>query len=153
MTRGWLLKCVREENALAEGLATEIKRASETGQCTALILSKPGYATPYKDTPAQDGRLCGKPSFKREYCTEHFRTHVLYLPTLQSDRAAKGVSQRPFRAAEFPSGCLSEKQIDLMHDLERLPMDTPLEECIARLNAEDNRNRVSAAARRKPTKK
>lgn len=154
-TRGWLLQCVKEENQLAKSLAAEIERAGAEGRCRALVLARPGGSTPYRHTPSQDGHLCGRPAFPefRGYCAEHFRTHVLYLPSLQSDRAGRGVSQRPFRAAEFPSGRLSEKQIDLMNDLERLPMATPLEECIARLNAEDRRRRVGVAAPRKPAKK
>lgn len=152
-TRSWLFQCVREENDLAKSLAPEITRARSEGRCTALILSTPASSTQYRDTPAKDGRMCGEPSIGRGYCAEHFRSHILYLPSLRSDRAGKGITYRPFRAAEFPSGRLSEKQIDLMNDLARLPMDTPLEECIARLNAEDRRRQVAAVTPRRPVKK
>lgn len=143
MTRSWLLKCVKEENELAERLAAEIEKARAEGRCAALILSKPGRATQYRYTPPQEGKLCGKPGYQRGYCPEHFRTHVLHLAPLQKARAVKGITYRPFSAAEFPSGRLSEKQIDLMNDLGRLPMGTPLDECIERLNAEDRRSRLT----------
>ncbi len=89
---------------------------------------------------------------QRGFCARHFTTHVLYLPDRQTGRNAKGVSRRPFKASQFPSGRLSEVQIDMMNDLERLPMATSLEECIARLNEADPSNLLESVPPRQRKK-
>lgn len=136
-TKGWIMQKRREEIDLEGRLAEQVKRAKAQGLCCAFIMPKPGSNTPYRCEPATPGRVCREQIFRRGYCTDHFLTHVLHLRDRKGGRAGGGVSVRPFAAYSFPSGRLSTIQEDLMADLMRLPLATPLEECIARLNEED----------------
>lgn len=148
ITRSWLYRLRREEMDLEHRLSGQIEKAKAEGRCTAFIMSKPGVETMYKSEPPTPGRLCGEPTFRRGYCTNHFVTHYLHLPERKSGQAGRGVSVRPFPAYQFPIGRLSLKQEDLMFDLQRLPMSTSREECLARVNAEDPSNTLSLPERR-----
>lgn len=153
MTASWLYKKRQEEMDLERRLAGRIKRAEKAGKCTALIMSKPGSQTMYKSEPPTPGRLCEEPTFQRGFCTDHFITHVLHLRERKGGRAGNGVSVRPFAAYQFPSGRLSPIQEDLMSDLERLPLSTSLEACIARLNREDPSNILAPIPRQRLKKR
>lgn len=152
-TRSWLHQKRLEEMDLERRLAAQIKRASEQGRCTALIMPKPGSQTMYRAEPPTPGRLCGEDAFRRGYCTDHFITHVLHLRNRKDGRTGGGVSVRPFAAYQFPSGRLSPVQEDLMSDLKRLPLSTPLVDCIARLNQEDPTNILSPIPRQRLRKR
>lgn len=147
ITRSWLYKLRREEMELERRLAGQIERAKEEGRCTALIMPKPGVETMYRSDPPTPGRLCGAAAFRHGYCTNHFVTHYLHLPERKSGQAGRGVSVRPFPAYQFPTGRLSPKQEDVMNDLQRLPMSTSREECLARVNAEDPSNTLTLPKR------
>jgi len=140
ITRSWLYKLRKEEMDLERRLAGQIERAKAEGRCTALIMSKTVVGTMYRPATATPGRLCGETAFRHGYCTNHFVTHYLHLPERKSGQAGRGVSVRPFPAYQFPVGRLSPKQEDLMNDLQRLPMRTSREECLALVNAEDPDN-------------
>jgi hypothetical protein len=147
ITRSWLYKLRREEMDLERRLAGQIKKAKLEGRCSALIMPTRGSNTPYRTTEPTPGRLCGKPRERRGYCMGHFITHYLHLPERKSGHAGRGVSVRPFPAYQFPTGRLSPKQEDLMNDLQRLPMSTSREECLALVNAEDPDNALTLPKR------
>lgn len=152
-TASWLYKKRQEEMDLERRLAGQIKRAKAEGRCPALIMPTKGSNTPYRYTEPTPGRLCGQPAFRRGFCTGHFITHYLHLRDRKGGRAGGGISARPFAAYQFPSGRLSPTQEDLMADLERLPLSTPLEDCIARLNEEDSGNRLEPLRRERLRKR
>lgn len=152
-TRSWLHGKRQEEMDLERRLGGQIKRATEEGRCTALIMSKLGSHTMYKDEPPTAGRLCGQPAFRRGYCTDHFITHVLHLRDRRGGRTGGGISVRPFAAYQFPSGRLSSIQEDLMSDLGRLPLSTSLSDCIALLNQEDPSNILALIPRQRLRKR
>lgn len=147
ITRSWLYQLRREEMDLERRLADQIKKAKSEGRCSALIMPTGGSNTPYRTTKPTPGRLCGETAFRHGYCTNHFVTHYLHLPERKSGQAGRGVSVRPFAAYQFPIGRLSPKQEDLMNDLQRLPMRTSREECLARVNAEDPGNTLTLPKR------
>lgn len=147
ITRSWLYGLRKAEMGLEHRLAGQIERAKAEGRCTALIMPKPGVETMYRSEPPTPGRLCGEAAFRHGYCTNHFVTHYLHLPERKSGQAGRGVSVRPFPAYQFPTGRLSPKQEDLMNDLQRLPMSTSREECLARVNAEDPGNTLTLPKR------
>lgn len=148
-TASWLYKKRQEEMDLERRLAGQFKRAAAEGRCTALIMPTKGSETMYRSEPPTPGRLCGEPAFRRGYCTDHFITHVLHLRDRKGGRAGGGVSVRPFAAYQFPCGRLSTIQEKLMADLERLPLSTALEVCIARLNEEDPSNLIAPIPRQR----
>lgn len=147
-TRQLLFSLRHEEIELERRLQQEIKDARASGRCPALIMPTIAVSTPYREIPATPGGLCGEEAFRRGYCVRHFLTHVLYLRDRRSSRAGRGITRRPFVASQLPYGRLSEKQCDLMNDLKRLPMPTPLEECISRLNEEDPSNPIEPTGRK-----
>jgi hypothetical protein len=151
-TRSWLHKKRQEEIDLERRLASQIKKATAEGRCTAFIMPKPGSQTMYKSDPPTPGRLCGQPAFRRGYCTAHFVTHFLHLPDRKSGQTGRGVSVRPFAAYQFPIGLLSDMQENLMNDLQRLPMNTSREVCLERLIAEDPAHPLPAIGRTRLTK-
>lgn len=146
-TASWLYKKRQEEMDLERRLAGQIKRAAAEGRCIALIMPTKGSETMFKSEPPTPGRLCCVAAFRRGYCTDHFITHVLHLRDRKGGRAGGGVSVRPFAAYQFPCGRLSPIQEDLMADLERLPLTTPLDVCISRLNQEDPANILAPISR------
>lgn len=146
MTRSWLYKLRQQEMVLETRLAKTLSDAEKEGLCVALIMPTAGRDTPYKSTPPTEGHVCCDRVFMRGYCTRHFLTHVLYLRDRSHGRSGKGISCRPFNPSEFPYARLSEKQVDLMTDLELLPLRTPLLKCIEALNTADPQNPVAAVA-------
>lgn len=140
LTRGFVLGLLKVENRIRERFNAQIKEAGSIGICTAVVM--PREERRKGDRPAEtiEGHICKQPVFQRGFCTNHFVTHVLHLPERRHNLKGFGATCRPFRASSIPCGRLSEKQIDLMSDLERLPMATPLEECLERLNKVDPRN-------------
>ena len=148
-TRTWLMEKRRQEIDLERRLKTQVQRAKSEGRCTAFIMPKPGVETMYRSEPPTPGRLCGEEAVHRGYCMGHFITHGLHLMDRKGGRAGRGVTSRPFAAYQFPCGRLSAIQEDLMSDLERLPMNTPREECWERLNAEDPSNPLPQLTDRK----
>jgi hypothetical protein len=136
-TKTWLTQVRRTEMALEEQLAPQIKEAKQNGCCPALVMPMAEVATDYGVRPGRDGKVCGRPAFKRGYCRSHFFSHVLYVKDPQSDRAGAGVTRRPFTASQLPVGRMSEVQFDLMNDLLKLPMFTELEECLRVLSEAD----------------
>lgn len=148
-TRAELLKLRKQESLLQREFADRIKAAKAEGRCTAFAMPRSSYSTPYKDVEAVEGCICDAPAVERGYCGRHFLSHVLYIRDRQSLRAGRGITRRPFRADEIAIGRMSEKQKDLMHDLERLPMDTLLEECLRRLNEADPENPLPILTRKR----
>lgn len=152
-TASWLYKLRREEMDLERRLAGQIKKAEAEGRCSAFIMPTKGSNTPYRNTEPTPGRVCGQPAERRGFCTGHFITHHLHLRDRQQGRAGGGITSRPFAPYQFPSGRLSPIQEDLMADLERLPLSTPLEDCVVRLNEEDPANRLEPLRRERLRKR
>jgi len=133
LTRGFVLELLKAENKIREKFKAQIKEARSIGLCTAVVM--PSWERRKGDLPlrAIEGRICCEPAYQRGFCTNHFITHVLYLPERRNNLKGHGITCRPFRSSSIPCGRLNQKQIDLMNDLERLPMATPLDECLLRL--------------------
>lgn len=125
----------KQELALERLFAHDIETARIQHRCTAFVMPTIETLTQFRVIPARKGHLCGEPAFERGFCRKHFFSHVLYVR--DQDRKGRGLTRRPFAAHQLPVSRMSDVQFDLMADLERLPMDTPYEECIARLNASD----------------
>ncbi len=136
-TRVELYKKRKAEIVLERSHAAELIAAKAEGRCQALVMPTNAKSTPYRTIPATEGHVCCAPVFMRGYCRKHFNSHVLYVRDLQSARAGRGRTRRPFLASELPVGRMSDVQLDLMSDLERLPIATPLEECLAILTEAD----------------
>lgn len=137
LTRGFVLGLLKVENKIRERFKAQIKEARSIGLCTAVVMPREGRRKGERPAETIEGHICKQPVFQHGFCTNHFITHVLHLPERRHNLKGFGVTCRPFRASSIPCGRLSEKQIDLMNDLDRLPMATPLEECLARLNKVD----------------
>jgi hypothetical protein len=133
--------------------AAAIQSARESGRCAAIIMPTIGRYTMYRDTPPTPGRICCEPATRRGYCNGHFITHFLHIRDRKSGRAGEGVTVRPFAAFQFPIGALSPCQEDLMNDLERLPLKTSREDCLAKVNAEHPSNILSLPTRDRLTKR
>lgn len=152
LTRAWLHSQRREEIALQRRHAAEIIAARAEGRCPALVMPTIAKSTPYREIPATDGHVCCAPVFMRGYCRKHFNSHVLYVRDLQSARAGRGVTRRPFTASDLPVGRMSEAQFDMMSDLERLPIVTPLDACLEALTEADP-SRPLTAIQKRPAKR
>ncbi|MCO5065456.1 MAG: hypothetical protein M9924_13730 [Rhizobiaceae bacterium] len=134
----------QQEIQLEKQFGSRITAAKKEGRCPALILPKLAHATMFNERPAKPGYLCDRPAVERGYCNLHFISHVLYVPHRQSTQTGRGVTRRPFKANQLAIGRLSKKQKDLMNDLERLPIETPLWLCLVKLNEEDPKNPLPA---------
>lgn len=134
-TKSLLYNLRLQEADLERRFEDVIKIARTQNRCTALIMPTIPVSTQYHTIPAREGSVCGEPASKLGFCRKHFFSHVLYVR--DRERAGRGVTRRPFAAYRLPVSQMSDIQFDLMADLERLPMDTPYEGCIERLNSVD----------------
>lgn len=119
----------REKERAKAALRSAQRLSRKEGRCACLVRDR---RKPGQETPAQ--RLCDAEAVRAKRCTRHYLRDILKV---RYSQPGNGVKLRPFAAYRLPIGSMSDIQHELMADLERLPVSTSYEECIARMNAED----------------
>lgn len=115
----------------------KIREAKRSGRCFTEVRTRrsPGGRAEAEAT------VCGREAVQDGRCREHYLRDVLKVRDRQSGYGAK---TRPFAGWQLPLGRMSAPQHEA---LKSLPISTPLEQCIARMNAADPENPLAACTR------